>query len=273
MKPTTAPEDTAPFLVDSGIGLQGVPTKLRQQQRLARLTQRSSSRRSLANGHNKSAGSSRSMNTYGSGFSGAYSGGGGGGDEVEWVEKQPLVNGIAQFKHADQLANEMRAYLGLASTGTGGVRSEGTTLVPKWSKASRDPGDKLGRVAGGYGRKVDDTSVKGAADLLHLFFLRTPVPTPVFCLVPCLFVLSRNFNSSFRTFRTARPWLYHHDAKVSPITPCCYQVSMNAPAFLQIPAVMKHVAQTGLGSEFRAGKGGFDLEVSWWGALLGVAIV
>jgi hypothetical protein len=29
----------------------------------------------------------------------------------------------------------------------------------KWTRASRDPGEKLGRVVGGYARKVDDTAV------------------------------------------------------------------------------------------------------------------
>jgi len=190
MKPTTAPEDASPSLIDSRIGLQGVPTKLRQQQRLARLTQRSSSR-SLANGNkNNNGSSSRSMNTYGSGAYSGYSSGGG-GEEVEWVEKEPLVNGIAQFKHADHLANEMRAYLGVASTGGGGISSEGTMLMPKWTKASRDPGDKLGRVAGGYGRKVDDTSVRGCAHFLPLLFILLFTLLFLLKFIPfCLFSLS-----------------------------------------------------------------------------------
>jgi len=37
-------------------------------------------------------------------------------------------------------------------------------------------------------------------------------------------------------------------------------VSHNAPAFMQIPEVMRHVPKNALGTEFKAGKLGFDLE-------------
>jgi hypothetical protein len=42
---------------------------------------------------------------------------------------------------------------------------------------------------------------------------------------------------------------------------------------MQIPAVVRHVAVSGLGSQFRVGKGGFDLEVrpNWEGGRRGNA--
>ena len=91
----------------------------------------------------------------------------------------------------------------------------------------------------------------------------------------CLYFSYSSLHSSFSlslflsVFSPFRLWFIflHHillvvSRSLSSLLLRPHQVSMNAPAFLQIPAVMKHVAQTGLGSEFRAGKGGFDLEVS-----------
>lgn len=94
-------------------------------------------------------------------------------------------NRLAQPRHSHQVHKEFGAY----------YPSDQRALCPQWNKATRDPGERIGRVAGGYARRIDDTSV-----------------------------------------------------------------SANAPQFMLIPQVMSHTTKTGLGSQFRVGKGGVGME-------------
>lgn len=159
-KPPTAPA-FKPAVATSRLGLQGVPTVRppRQQQRLERLTQRSGGQSSRARGGGGEAS--------------------GKGGEFAWVEKRPLVNGIAQFQHAEHLASEMRAYFGVGRSGHAddeaggsGAGARGVALAPRWSKATAEPGEQLGRVGGGYARKIDDTSVRSRARWTSLATVR-----------------------------------------------------------------------------------------------------
>jgi hypothetical protein len=104
-----------------------------------------------------------------------------------WASIHDHTNAIAQPRHSEDVHDEYKIY----------YNTSDRALIPKWSKATREPGEKVARVIGGYARKIDDTAV-----------------------------------------------------------------SVNAPQFMQIAAVVSHAAKTELASQFRAGKGGFDLEAN-----------
>jgi len=86
-------------------------------------------------------------------------------DGGSWVEKRQGTNTIAQPEHSEVLIAQTQAYLGAGARSrygeddsggfrVGGVGGVGSPLANKWTKATRDPGEKLARVVGGYARKV-----------------------------------------------------------------------------------------------------------------------
>lgn len=85
--------------------------------------------------------------------------------EAQWISARQHGNVLAQPKHSQQVTENVMVFLerrikGDAQSSHPAEVTPGKAMPARWNRISREPGEKIGRVIGGYGTFIRNTPRK-----------------------------------------------------------------------------------------------------------------